>query len=231
MSVPRLSTLRTSVDLWAGLAGGSFAPVASFGFGLPLWASLPGAVLIFVGTRLAFAPRGLFEGLDGKTLDGKALDAAGLDLAREVLTAAQVDLARLRAAAHAVREPSARRDLDHLHTVAARVIGEVERTPMRLSSVRRLLTYYLPAAVRLGEGYGVLEAANRPDHARLDAAGALIGRLDTVFARHADRLSAPEIEGLDVELKLLADAIRTEERSSPDLSTESRPAPEPSPWR
>ena len=133
---------------------------------------------------------------------------------REVLTAAQVDLARLRAAAHAVREPSARRDLDHLHTVAARVIGEVERTPRRLSSVRRLLTYYLPAAVRLGEGYG-----------------ALIGRLDTVFARHADRLSAPEIEGLDVELKLLADAIRTEERSSPDMSTESRPAPEPSPWR
>lgn len=231
MSVPRLSALRSSVDLWAGLAGGIFAPVASFGFGLPLWASLPGAVLIFVGTRLAFAPRGLFEGLDGTTLDRKALDAAGLDLAREVLTAAQVDLARLRAAAHAVREPSARRDLDHLHTVAARVIGEVERTPRRLSSVRRLLTYYLPAAVRLGEGYGVLEGANRPDHARLDAAGALIGRLDTVFARHADRLSAPEIEGLDVELKLLADAIRTEERSSPDMSTESRPAPEPSPWR
>ncbi|MCJ2043522.1 5-bromo-4-chloroindolyl phosphate hydrolysis family protein [Methylobacterium sp. J-078] len=229
--MPRLSALRSSVDLWAGLAGGIFAPVASFGFGLPLWASLPGAVLIFVGTRLAFAPRGLFEELDGKALDGKTLDAAGLDLAREVLTAAQVDLARLRAAAHAVREPSARRDLDHLHTVAARVIGEVERTPRRLSSVRRLLTYYLPAAVRLGEGYGVLEGANRPDHARLDAAGALIGRLDTVFARHADRLSAPEIEGLDVELKLLADAIRTEERSSPDMSTESRPAPEPSPWR
>lgn len=236
MSVPRRSAPSSSVDLWAGLAGGIFAPVASFGFGLPLWASLPGAVLIFVGTRLAFAPRGLFEGLDrktldGKALDGKALDAAGLDLAREVLMAAQVDLARLRAAAHAVREPSARRDLDHLHTVAARVIGEVERTPRRLSSVRRLLTYYLPAAVRLGEGYGVLEGANRPDHARLDAAGALIGRLDTVFARHADRLSAPEIEGLDVELKLLADAIRAEERSPPDLSTESRPAPEPSPWR
>lgn len=226
MSVPRLSTLRSSVDLWAGLAGGIFAPVASFGFGLPLWASLPGAVLIFVGTRLAFAPRGLFEGLDGK-----ALDAAALDLAREVLTAAQVDLVRLGAAAHAVREPSARRDLDHLHTVAGRVISEVERTPRRLSSVRRLLTYYLPAAVRLGEGYGVLEGANRPDHARLDAAGALIGRLDTVFARHADRLSAPEIEGLDVELKLLADAIRAEERSSPDMSTESHPAPEPSPWR
>jgi 5-bromo-4-chloroindolyl phosphate hydrolysis protein len=226
LSVPRLSTLRSSVDLWAGLAGGIFAPVASFGFGLPLWASLPGAVLIFVGTRLAFAPRGLFEGLDGK-----ALDAAGLDLAREVLTAAQVDLARLRAAAHAVREPSARRDLDHLHTVAGRVISEVERTPRRLSSVRRLLTYYLPAAVRLGEGYGVLEGANRPDHARLDAAGALIGRLDTVFARHADRLSAPEIDGLDVELKLLADAIRAEERGSPDMSTESHPAPETSQWR
>jgi hypothetical protein len=231
LSVPRLSTLRSSVDLWAGLAGGLFAPVASFGFGLPLWASLPGAVLIFVGARLAFAPVGLGEGLDGKTLDGRARDTAAIDLAREVVTAAQGDLARLNAAARVVREPSARRHLDHLHIVAARVIGEVERKPRRLSSVQRLLTYYLPAAVRLGEGYGVLEAANRPDHARLDAAGAMIGRLDTVFARHADRLSAPEVEGLDVELKLLADAIGAEERGSPDMPTEPRPAPEPSPWR
>lgn len=224
--MPRLPAFGSSTDLWAGLAGGVFAPVASFGFGLPLWVSVPGAVLVFVGARLAFAPRGLFE-----NFDGKALDAAGLELAREVITGAQADLARLRAATNALREPSARSHLEHLRTVAARVLGEVEQKPKRLSSVQRLLTYYLPAAVRLGEGYRVLEAANRPDQARLEATGAMIAQLDTVFARHADRLSAPEVDGLDVELKLLTDAIRAEERSSPDMQPQAKPASEPSPWR
>jgi hypothetical protein len=226
LRVPRLNVFGSAADIWAGLAGGVFAPVASFGFGLPLWVSLPGAVLIFFGARLAFAPRGLFEGFDGQ-----ALDAASLDFAREVITAAQADLARLRAATLAIREPSARGHLDHLHTLAARVIGEVEQKPKRVSSVQRLLTYYLPAAVRLGEGYRVLETANRPDQARLTATGSMITQLDTVFARHADRLSAPEIDGLDVELKLLTDAIRAEERSSPDMPSQPSPAPEPSPWR
>ena len=216
----------SAADLWAGLAGGLFAPVASFGLDLPLWASLPGAVLVFFGTRLAFAPRGLFEKLDIATLD-----EAALELAREVLTAAQDDLARLRAATLVVRQPSARAHLDHLHTLAARVVDEVKSKPKRLSNVQRLLTYYLPAAVRLGEGYGVLEAANRPDKARLEAADAMVARLDTVFARHADRLASPEVEGLDVELKLLSDAIRAEERSVSEIRTQPRPTAEPSPWR
>lgn len=226
MSPPRLPAPGSATDLWAGLAGGVFAPAASFGFGLPLWASLPGAVLVFVGIRLAFAPRGLFEGLDAN-----ARDAAGLDLAREVILAARADLARLRRAGHALRTPDVRAHLDHLHAVAERAAADVERTPGRLPRVQRLLTYYLPAALRLGEGFRVLEEANRPDHARLAATGAMIAQLDTVFARHADRLSSPEVEGLDVELKLLSDAIRAEERAIPEPRTNPPPAPEPSPWR
>jgi hypothetical protein len=57
----------------------------------------------------------------------------------------------------------------------------------------------------------VLEAANRPDRARIAATQAMIGRLDEVFARHADKVSTPELDGLDVELRLLDGAIRSEE--------------------
>lgn len=231
MSAPRPPARGSATDLWAGLAGGAFAPAASFGLGLPLWVSLPGAVLVFVGIRLAFAPRGLFEGFDGTALDGPGLDASALDFAREVITAAQADLARLRRAGLALRTPDVRGRLDHLHTVAARVVADVERAPKRLPRVQRLLTYYLPAAMRLGEGFRVLEEANRPDRARLAATGAMITQLDTVFARHADRLSSPEVEGLDVELQLLSDAIRAEERGLPEARTNPAPAPEPSPWR
>ena len=226
MRFPRLLAPAGTADLWAGLAGGLFAPLASFGLGLPLWASLPGAALVFLGTRLALAPRGPFEGLDGE-----AIDAAGRALAAEVIAAAWADLDRLRAAASAVRAPEVRGRLEHLHRIAARVAREVEKQPARLSGVRRLLTYYLPASVRLGEGFRTLESAHRPDAARLSAAGAMIARLDTVFARHADRLSAVEVEGLDVELKLLSDAIRAEERSDAPSRAAPEPRAEPSPWR
>lgn len=223
MRLPSHVAAAGTADLWAGLAGGLFAPIASFGLGLPLWVSLPGAVLVFLGMRLALAPRRLFEGLDPS-----AMDSGGRELAAEILTGAHRDLDRLRDAARAVSSPEIRRHLDHLHGIAAGVTREVERKPSRLSGVRRLLTYYLAAAVRLGEGYRVLESAHHPDAARLAATGEMIARLDSVFGRHADRLNAVEVEGLDVELKLLTDAIRAEERSA---ESPSRPASEPSPWR
>lgn len=226
MRLPPLSDTGSRADLWAGLAGGLFAPVATFGLGLPLWASVPGAVLIFIGGRLALAPRDVFEGLDAAALEG-----AALDLARDVIAAAQSDLARLQDAARGVRDPAVRQHLDHLHGVAERVAAAVSRRPARLSRVQRLLTYYLPASVRLGEGFRILEGASRPDAARLQATARMIGQLDTVFARHADRLSAPEIEGLDVELKLLADAIRAEGPGSAPAPTATRPSSEPAPWR
>jgi 5-bromo-4-chloroindolyl phosphate hydrolysis protein len=194
-------------DVLAGAAGGVFAPVATFGFGLPLWASIPGAVLIFFGVRLVATPRRLFEGFDF----GEA-DRASLELAREILSEAQVQLQRLRTLAQETKTAVVREKLTHLHAIAARVVGEVEQKPRRVNNVRRLLTYYLPAATRLADGYHVLENSNAPDRKRLKAAGDMIGRLDEVFGRYADRLSEEEVEGLDVELKLLENSIRDEQR-------------------
>jgi hypothetical protein len=193
-------------DLVAGIAGGAFAPLASFGMGLPLWASLPGALAIFAGTRLALAPKGVLEDVDPAEIRGASLDFAG-----EVIEAAQGELRRLRASIAALKGAEARDSLSHLAGIAEATVAEVRRKPSRLSGVSRLLTYYLPAAARLGEGMAVLEAANRPDRARIAATQAMIGRLDEVFARHADKVSTPELDGLDVELRLLDGAIRSEE--------------------
>ncbi|WP_232630967.1 5-bromo-4-chloroindolyl phosphate hydrolysis family protein [Methylobacterium sp. Leaf118] len=209
-------------NLWAGFAGGLFAPVATFGLGLPLWASLPGAALVFLGARLALSPRPLFA-----DLDPGSVDAATAALAREVIVAARADLDRLHAAARRVRTGEAVRHLDHLHDIVEQVLARVEGDPRRMPRVRRLLTYYLPAALRLGEGLRVLEAAHRPDAARIAAVGAMIARLDTVFARHADRIDGVAVEGLDVELTLLADALRAEEGPA-QAAVESREA---APWR
>jgi hypothetical protein len=194
-------------DVLAGLAGGLFAPVATFGFGLPWWASVPGAVLVFFGVRLAVQPRRLFEGFNFG-----AADRASLELARDILSDAHGQLDRLAEVVRDTRTGSVRARLEHLHAIAAGVVDEVEQKPSRVNNVRRLLTYYLPAAVRLADGYRVLERANDPDRERLTATDAMIGRLDQVFGRYADRLSQEEVEGLDVELKLLESSIRDEQR-------------------
>jgi hypothetical protein len=194
-------------DIAAGLAGGLFAPIASFGFGLPWWASVPGAVLVFFGVRLAVQPRRLFEGFDFD-----AADRASLELARDILSGARGELDRLHELARDMRTASVRQKLDHLHAIAAGVTDEVEQKPSRVNNVRRLLTYYLPAAVRLADGYRVLERANDPDRERVRATETMIGRLDQVFGRYADRLSQEEVEGLDVELRLLENSIQDEQR-------------------
>lgn len=192
-------------DLIAGAAGGLFAPLATFALGLPVYATLPGAVLVFFGLRMMLAPRELFEGLpDGKFARSR------LDLAREVLGGAQRALAELDDHAGMLRDDAVKQQLVHLGRITQDVVAEVEKNPGRLTSIQRLLTYYLPAAVRLAEGYAALERKRHPSEKRLRETRDMIGRLDGIFSDYADRLVMPEVEGLDVELRLLDDAIREE---------------------
>lgn len=196
-------------DLIAGACGGGFAPLATFAFGLPIYAALPGALLVFIGMRLVLAPKKYFEDMrSGEFTEAK------IDLARDVLTGADRSLAMMAATAEHVRNEDVQSRLLHLHRIASEVVSEVERDPGRLMQVQRLLTYYLPSASRLAAGYLALERKRNPQPERLAKAEAMITRLDQVFDDYADRLVIPEVEGLDVELRLLDDAIRDESMKS-----------------
>jgi hypothetical protein len=194
-------------DLVAGAAAALFMPLATFWLGIAWWLSLPLAALVFLGVRLALSPRELFEGFRFKTID-----QASLALAREVLERAHADHASLVAAANAIKGDAVRDNLKHLRAIVERVIAEVEQKPHRINNVRRLLTYYLPGALRLANGYRTLESQLNPNHDRMAAAAGMIGRLDGVFAAYADKLTEQEVEGLDVEIKLLEAEIANERR-------------------
>ena len=185
-------------DLVAGAVGAAFVPLATFWLGIPWWLSVPLAALAYLGLRLLLAPRQLFEGFRFKTID-----QASLALAREVLERARADHDRLAAAAGGIKDDSIRAELVHLGAVAEKVIAEVEQKPQRINNVRRLLTYYLPGASRLATGYVALESQLTPNQERMAAAASMIGRLEGVFASYADKLMEQELEGLDVEIKLL----------------------------
>ncbi|MEO0393382.1 MAG: 5-bromo-4-chloroindolyl phosphate hydrolysis family protein [Pseudomonadota bacterium] len=202
----RHTALSINRDLIAGLTGGGFAPVATFAFGLPIYATLPGAVLVFFGVRLMLAPKGFFEDLD----KGDYADAR-LDLARDVLVQADHALASLAATVEPIENQEIQDRLLHLHRIASDVLSEVERDPKRLMQVQRLLTYYLPSASRLARGYLALERKRNPQVERVAQTEMMITRLDQVFSDYADRLVMPEVEDLDVELQVLDDALREEE--------------------
>lgn len=189
--------------IFAGLAGGAFAPLAVWLLGLPAIAAIPGAILVFAGVLVLLQPKRLFEGLDAEHYE-----VGQLALAEEVLNAAGKDLRRLGAASRQIAKVAVKKKLEHLGDMARRVTLEVERDPSRLRHVRRLLTYYLPASVRMAEGYVAVEKRVRPDRERVAAAEQMLDRLDDVFSDYNDRLVTTEIEGLDLEIKLLDDATR-----------------------
>ena len=189
--------------VFAGLAGGAFAPLATWLLNLPAIAALPGALLVFFGILVLLQPKKMFE-----DLDANKFEAGQLALAEEVLSEAEKDLRRLSAAARAITKVRVKEKLVHLKNMAQRVTLEVERDPSRLRHVRRLLTYYLPASARMAEGYVAVEKRVRPDHERVAAAEQMLDRLDDVFTDYNDRLVTTEIEGLDLEIKLLDDATR-----------------------
>jgi 5-bromo-4-chloroindolyl phosphate hydrolysis protein len=196
-----------TVDLIAGVCGGLFAPVATFGFGMPFWLSVPLAVLLFFALRLILGPRQLFEGFQFQEID-----QASLALAREVLEQARTDLDALAEAGTGIKDRRSRERLMHLHGIAKKVIDEVEQKPRRINNVRRLLTYYLPGAVRLATGYQALQGQLEPNRERIAAAERMIGQLDGVFTTYADKLTEEEVEGLDLEIKLLEGEISGERK-------------------
>ncbi|MBV6633916.1 MAG: 5-bromo-4-chloroindolyl phosphate hydrolysis family protein [Alphaproteobacteria bacterium] len=192
-------------DLIAGIGGGGFAPLATFVFDLPLYATLPGAILVFIGLRLILAPKTFFEDLP----TGKFAKAR-VDLARDVLVKADRALSELAQTAEVIRQEHVQEQLLHLHRIATDISIEVEKDPGRLNQVQRLLTYYLPAASRVATGYAALERKFSPNEERVIEAQVMIERLDQVFSEYADRLVMPEVENLDIDLQLLDDAIRDE---------------------
>ena len=193
----------------AGLIAGIFVPIATFGFGVTIWISLPAAVLIYYGVTLAFSPRGFFEKLPKGDFAEERIK-----LVRDVLVQADYSLASLAASVEHIRKRDIQERLLHLHRIASDVMSEVERDPKRLMQVQRLLTYYLPSASRLAKGYVALETKRNPQQARITQAEDMVVRLDDIFSDYADRLVMPEVEDLDVELRLLDDALREEELKS-----------------
>jgi 5-bromo-4-chloroindolyl phosphate hydrolysis protein len=186
-----------------GLVAAVLLPALVFQVQLPFWLALLVSAGGFFGFVFLLAPRKLFEGIDVSNV------ARGrLDVVRKVLEDADQSLKRLEIAASEIRAPKIKSATGHLVQTARSIIAGVEKEPDRLSSVQRFLTYYLPSAGDVTTSYAVMEKQNNPDPERVRKTEAVIGKLDDAFAHYADSLHESDLSNLDVELRLIENAVK-----------------------
>lgn len=196
--------------LAAGLAAAVLMPVLVFGAHLPFVLALGAGVVAFVGLVFLLAPRRLFEGIDVSKIA-----RSRLELTRQVLNDAMPALDRLEAGSRRIQSPKIRSLVERLAATARGIVTSVESEPERLASVQRFLTYYLPSAAQLAESYGILEQQRAPDSTRLKEAETVIAKLDSAFSHYADSLLESDLTGLDVELRLISQAIKEDVGQQP----------------
>lgn len=184
---------------WATLAA-LVAALVAFRLHLPLW------LVAAVATGVWFGVQALLPRPHG----GELLDDARAETARALIEDGAVALDRLRSAGARMQDPEMRASVDRLAATAGRVLAEVRTAPAKAMGVRRLLTFYLPTAASLAEGWRSLEDRRTPSPERLAQTHETLLALNDAFDRFADELDAPRLETLDVDLRLLNDALNAD---------------------
>lgn len=188
------------------IISGAVAAVALpllFWIGVPFWLAAILAVIAFAGLVVLLSPRKLFEGLN-VTAIGKEKVAFAQELLDDTLPAA----ARLREASSNISDKTVRERVQHLTALCQDVFAKVEHNPANASAVRRFLSYYVPRAAEVAEGYAVLEDKHAPDAAKLLEVGGVIEKLEGAFVHYADSLADSELGSLDIDLKLIQASLK-----------------------
>jgi 5-bromo-4-chloroindolyl phosphate hydrolysis protein len=143
-------------------------------------------------------------------INSSTLDASQRELARKILSEALTDVDRLMAVGKRIKTARVKQQVSHLSDLFNKTIAEVTREPERLTSVRRLLTFYAPKAADIAEGYLSIEQAPRPDAMRLNRAEVSLRKLDEAWAHFTDKLAEPDRTNLDIELDVLDQSLKTD---------------------
>jgi 5-bromo-4-chloroindolyl phosphate hydrolysis protein len=193
---------RGTPTLIAGLAGAATLPILAVGFHVPLWlaviVTLIGAAGVWLITSALRPGSGIGE--------EEAIEARS-EVVRELVADASAAIDRLTKIQKTVRDDEMRKEIDDLVATGSRVLKDVRANPQRAMAVRRLLTFYLPNAAGLAEGWRALETRTRPSPERITQTREVMKGLGEVFHRFADDVAGPELQTLDLDLKVVKDAL------------------------
>ncbi len=171
--------------------------------GVPFIVATVIAAVAFAGLVVLLSPRKLFEGLNVA-----AIGKEKLAFAQELLNDAVPAAARLREAARRIEDRTVKDRVLHLAAISQDVFAKVEANPGNASAVRRFLSYYVPRAAEVAEGYAVLEDKHAPDATKLAEVGSVVEKLEGAFVHYADGLADSELGSLDIDLKLIQASLK-----------------------
>jgi len=194
---------RGTSTLLAGVAAAIALPGSVLLLGLPLWLGAVIAAGIFFGLHLALRPSGL-----GLKLDDFA--EAQTQTVRSLLAEGEAALARLDAAGKLIKDGSMRAAVATLCSTAAGILAHIKAEPARVMAVRRLLTFYLPNAAALAEGWQTLEGNTDPSPGRMTQTREVVNALKDAFVKFENQADAPELQALDLNLKLVKDSLKAD---------------------
>lgn len=186
----------------SGLVAAILIPLLAF-VGMPFWLAAIVGVVAFLGLLVLLSPRRLFEGLN--------VGAIGKDkiaFARELLDDAMPAATRLQQAGSRIGDKAVHDRVLHLAAICRDVFAKLEQNPASAGAVRRFLSYYVPRAAEVAEGYAVLEDKHAPDPAKLAEIGGVIEKLEGAFVHYADSLADTELGSLDIDLKLIQASLK-----------------------
>ena len=195
---------RGTAILLAALAAAAVMPAAAIGLHLPLWLDLGLSGGTFAGGFL------LLRSGKQETLDADELADARSATARSLIPDASSALDRMKKALTQIKDPAVRGQVDSLARTAAKVMGELRADPSRAMAVRRLLTFYLPNAASIAEGWVALEGRATPSPERMAQTGATLRSLNEAFAKFSDDMVEPQMQTLDIDLKVVNDALKSD---------------------
>jgi hypothetical protein len=194
---------RGSSILVAGLAAAVALPVSVFALSLPLWLGLGIAAGVFFGLMLALRSSGF-------GLDVDALEEAQSDTTRGLIADGSDALDRLKRTVPAIRDASMKSAVQGLGATADKILANIKTDPVRVMAVRRFLTFYLPNAASIAEGWQTLERNGSLSAERVAQTREVMGALGGAFKKFASDADAPELQELDLNLKVVKDSLKAD---------------------
>lgn len=187
----------------SAVAAGIALPFCSFALALPWWISLAVSAVVFGVFYIVLRPRRFDIDLD-------EMNDVQADTVQALLSEGLNALDRLRAAAENMSDRPMRQVVGALCDTADNIFARLRQQPARAMSVRRFLTFYLPNAASIAEGWRTLENNRRPSPERVTQTRQVMSSLKGAFARFENETEEPELQELDLDLKLVRDALRAD---------------------
>ncbi len=194
---------RGTSTLIAGAAGALTLPLVVFVLGLPLWLGVVAALGMFAGLILALRS-------SGRGLDVDALLEVQSDTVRGLIDDGTAALARIKRIAPQIRDPAMKSAVQALASTSDQILAHVQNDTSRAMAVRRYLTFYLPNAAQIAEGWQTLESSAGSPPQRKEQAREVMKALGDAALKYVGEADAPELNELDLSLKVVKDALKSD---------------------